>query len=801
MLKKSHVIATLPLLAALLTSCSMNSSDKLAEPQLTGDAQLTILQTTDVHHAGNGAGHATATLSADVGSYARISAYVNYVRGSAGHPVVLVDSGDWSMGTLYDLTLGTQPLSLYFMDTLKYDCITLGNHEFDFTPKGLATMLSAAQSTFSFSAPMVASNINLNGNADLAPYVGAGKVVAPTRVETLSNGLKVGYIGLMGKNAASVAPASAPVTFTDFSANYTFVQNLVNELRTTEGCNVVVALSHTGADTTGTSGEDVNLAKQVTGIDVIASGHNHNPLPSAKTIPNGSWNTQIVCAGAYGTNVSRIDLTYHVSAKNTTLVASENQAMTDANLTAIHSGLVADGGINFMVRATEAQLNQGLGALFTPIFPDYAPANTSTGIYHVAGGALQTMESNDKNPVLCPNGLGNLCADSVRNVPNGIIVQTLTAIGGDVTKLPGFDFTPYTAGVVATGVIRNTLPAGVALNFTDIYNTLPLGISPDQTQAIPVGYPLMSAYLTGEDFKKLCALQLVAQTGLTSSDYYLNFSGLSYTLGSGSSAYFKDATAAAVLSVTSRKATAGSVAAGTAMTALMNMGTDGGAAMMAAIEAGNVYAIAMAQLNDADLTNATANLGVLGQIATLAATDAATGSISLNTRIVNKAVAAIDTVSAFAPTDAICTGTAKALVDATRYRVSADLYMILMMGAVQAQFGTSITAYKAATGATVLSSADMAGLLANRINLTPAATTVQETKEWMALLVYLITPPAQGGYFTNGTIGAEYASSTNFGDWPTLGAFGPAVQVRSASYPIGSVGQLMSTLGQLTVAP
>ncbi len=794
MLKKFHATATVPLLAALLTGCSMSSPDKLPEPQLTGDVGLTILQTTDVHHAGNGAGHADATAPAAVGSYARISAYVNYVRGSAGHPVVLVDSGDWSMGTLYDLTLAQQPLALYYMDTLKYDCITLGNHEFDFTPAGLAAMLSSAKASFSFSAPMVASNIELHGNTDLAPYVGAGKVVAPTRVETLPNGMKVGYIGLMGKNAASVAPASAPVTFTDFTTNFTFVQNLVNDLRTTQGCNVVVALSHTGADVTGTSGEDVDLAKHVTGIDVIASGHNHNPLATARTVPNGTWNTQLVCAGAYGTNVSRIDLTYHFAAKNTTLVASENQAMTDANLTAIHSGLVADGGINFMVRATEAQLNVGLGDVFTKIakFPDYSSANTSTGIYHPAGAAVQTMESNDKNSVLCPNGLGNLCADSVRNVPNGIIVQTLTAVGGNPANLPSYDFTPYTVGVLATGVIRNTLPAGIPLNFTDIYNTLPLGISPDQTQAIPVGYPLMSAYLELADLKKLCALQLLAQTNLTTSDYYLNLSGVGYTLKSvEAKTYFQYATAAAVLTVTAQKATAGSTAAGTAMTALQLMATDGGAAMMGAIGAGNVYATAMAKLNDTDLANAAANLGVVGEVAV---------STNPSALIVTKAVEAIDTVSAFAPTDPSCTGASAPLAGTSRHRVAADLYMILMMGAVQAQFGPAmaITAYKASTGTPYLSATDMVGLLGNRIDLDPASATVQETKEWMTLLLYLITPPAQGGHFTSGTIGTEYASTPSFAQF---GTFGPAVQVRSASYPIPQIGQLMTTLGGLVAAP
>ena len=74
-----------------------------------GDVALTILQTTDIHHHANGTGHLGLDVDPDngtaaVGAYARIAAYVGLVRATAGHPVVLVDSGDWTMGTPYDLT-------------------------------------------------------------------------------------------------------------------------------------------------------------------------------------------------------------------------------------------------------------------------------------------------------------------------------------------------------------------------------------------------------------------------------------------------------------------------------------------------------------------------------------------------------------------------------------------------------------------------------------------------------------------------------------------------------------------------
>ncbi len=758
-----------------------------------GDSQITILQTTDLHDHANGSDHVgldvdPASGRSVTGAYARIASYVSFVRASAGHPVVLVDSGDWTMGTLYDLTLGSRPLALKFLKVMQYDCVTLGNHEFDYTPKGLARMLGAAAGGFSFRTPIVASNMNLGGNTDLAPFVGDGKAIQSTRVEQLSNGLKVGYIGLMGKEAALDAPGSAPVSFT---IDYAAIQALVDGLRQRSGVQIVIALSHSGTDAAGLNGEDVDLARHVTGIDVIASGHTHTPLASAHAVPNGSWNTQIIDAGAFGTNVARIDLTYHAATQSTTADASSNLIMTDASLAAIrvgiHRTLKPDPGVAALVRSADLQLNAALAAFFSQTFADYDPANLATGIYHPVGTAAQDMVSNETNPVLSPNGLGDLAADALRNVPNAIIAQT-------PSNLPGYDFTPFQTAVVATGVLRGKLRAGVPLSFADVYNVLPLGISPDPTQALPVGYPAISAYLGLGDIQKVCALQLVAQSNLVSSQFYLNLSGLRYVLKDAESYdYFKYATAAGVLQVTSQKAGAGSPVALQALGALASLGTDSGAALLAAYAGGNPYAAAMVALNDVAPNNQeiAVNLGALGVVAAAAAADSAAGTTTLSALVVSKAVAAIDTVYGFAPNDLTNTGAASALTEAVRVRVAVDLYALLLLGAVESEFGIAITPYASATGGAVLTGADLPGLLANRIDAAPGSGGVQELKEWMALLSYL-------GTGLGGEVPAAYASTANFAQF---GSYGAAVQARNDTYPIANIGQLVSTLAALQGAP
>lgn len=763
--------------------------------QVNGDAQITVLQTTDLHHHANGADHVgldvdAATGMGATGAYARVSAYVNSVRATAGHPVILVDSGDWTMGTFYDLTLSSRPLALSFLDLMRYDCVTLGNHEFDYTPKGLAQILRAGQTAFSFRTPIVASNMNAAGSVDLAPFVGEGKAIQATRVQQLANGLKVGYIGLMGQAAAFDAPVSAPVTFTDFSARYADIQSLVDGLRDSAGVQVVVVLSHSGTNASGTAGEDVELARHVTGIDVIASGHTHTPLASARTVVNGKWTTQIIDAGAFGTNVSRIDLTYHAASNSTTLDASSNPAMTNAGLAALQAGLVSDPAIAQLVGAADQQLNTTLGPLFTQTFADYDRASLAKGIYHPVGTAAQRMVSNGADAVLVPNGLGALSADSLRAVPNMIIAQTLASTGGDPAKLPSYDFTPFQVGVVATGVIRGTLPTGVPLTFADVYNVLPLGISPDASQALPVGYPLVSSYLELSDVKKLCALQLLAQTNLAPADYYLNLSGLRYGLKAAElNLYFKYAAAASVLQVASQQAAGGSTAALRALVALSSLAKDTGAALLAEYGRDNPYAGALVKLNDTNPSNAqiAVNLGTVGQVAAAGAA----GGTTLSALVVSKAIAAIGTVSGFAAADAANTGATTDIAGPARIRVATDLFAILALGSVQSQFGITITVYQSATGTATLSLENPTGLLANRIGVNAPGTAVQELKEWSALLSYISAG-------LRGTISSAYASSSDFSKF---GSFGAAVQTRNASYPLGSIAQLTGTLGGLSGAP
>jgi len=746
----------------------------LAAAAPAGDLRVTLLQTTDLHDHCKGACHVAAGPSAR-GGYARIAAYVEQVRAGCGNPVLLVDSGDWSMGTLYDLTLFRSPLALRFADALGYDCITLGNHEFDDGPAGLAGILRAAVQGPGLRTPILASNLEPNGDADLAPFLGGA--IRPALVKTLANGLKVGFIGLMGRAAALDAGASAPVRFTDYR-NGTLVQTLVDQLRA-QGCRLVIALDHAGTDAEGRSGEDVDLARRVTGIDVIASGHAHNPLDSAQTVANGAWRTRILCAGAYGSNVARLDLAIPESG-TPRLEASSNLPMADAALAALDPPVLPDPAFAAVLVNTDLELNRALAPVFTQVarFPDYQPDAPERGLYHPVATCLQDLPGAARDALPAPNGLGDLCVDAMRAAANG---------------LRGADPSPFTAAALAAGELRGALEAGSPITFADLYGMMPLGRSPDPAQRGTTGEPLVSGYLDADGLHVLCAMQLLAQTGLAGPDDYLNLSGLSYGLNPSETAvFFTSASAATALGLTSLRASAGSAPAARAMAALASLPRDRGAALVAAA-AGNPYAGALVRLDDPDPARIAEHLAVLGRVARAAGQDAGAGTTTLQALLMAEAMAAIGPVAAFPACDLACTGPVAPLPHG-RHRVVLDLYMLMMMGGVQQQFGLDTAIYAAAQGDLQLgrTPSGLEAILANRLNLAPAGA-FQELKGWMALLAYL-----SGPHFAGGRITAEYDSGGGFTGFP---GFGAAVRTRNAAYPLDRVGALAAMASALRQAP
>lgn len=462
--------------------------------------RLTILQTSDIHHHASGYGPFSDYTSDDttdndgiVGGYARLATLISQTieeQAAKGIPVLLFDSGDFFMGTSYDLTV-SDPIGLKFFSLMNYDAITLGNHEFDWAPAGLAMLISNAMQSESlpFQIPIVATNM-ITDETDarddgLEGLISAGAIVNK-KIIRLSHGLNVGILGLNGPTSDQEAPLAKPVTF---NHDFSFIQEQVDDLRNNHGVQMVVILSHGGVKADGT-GEDADLANNVSGIDAIASGHYHTATHEALNISD----TIIFSPGEYGEWISRLDITYNVT--------QNSIADYTFNLIPVDDATEGNAAVRTMLEQYHEQINLALAPL------------SLTSPVSKTGFSLETAPFQE-------TGLGNLTADAIRTIAN---LLTLEAVQSAPETT---DPSPFSVGIVPSGSIRDGLYPGRTgiITFSDIYNVLPLGISPDPEQ-LP-GYPLISIYVTAPEIRNTCEAA-VSIAPLTGSAYYLNFSGIRF---------------------------------------------------------------------------------------------------------------------------------------------------------------------------------------------------------------------------------------------------------------------------------
>ncbi|MEW6440946.1 MAG: bifunctional UDP-sugar hydrolase/5'-nucleotidase [bacterium] len=455
----------------------------LPNPVLAAGEKVTILHTNDMHAHLLGFGpereYTPLTTGDDPtrGGMARIAGKVNEIRqanDAEGTPTLLVDGGDFTMGTAFMLLSGEPILSV--MDGLGYDALTLGNHEFDWTPDGTASILSYIGS-LGLNLPVVASNLIFDpsdpGDDLLEGMYGAGNLIQPYFLKSLSNGIVVGFFGLIGEAAVSVAPLASPVTFED---TVTAAQNMVAAL-VAEGADLVVCLSHSGID------EDSALAQAVPGIDVIISGHTHEKTP----VPVLVENTVIVQAGDYTRNLGHLDLV-----RSDLGWAADGYQLLD-----IDDSIPGDASIQAAIDGFISRIDSTvLGPMGYPMGFAGPVAETEFNLTAPAG-----QESN----------LGNLVADAMRWMVN----QYETA--------DPVDFALESNGVIRDDILAGTPPYDKNISLSDAFRAVPLGVGLN----LEVGYPMVAFYMTGFEVKKALELIVIAYP-MMGGDYWLNVSGLRY---------------------------------------------------------------------------------------------------------------------------------------------------------------------------------------------------------------------------------------------------------------------------------
>lgn len=247
------------------------------------DAGGSIVPVTILHHNDS---HGNLTKGASVG-YTQLATLIKQERLHNPGRTLLLSGGDniqgdamsyyfksaalgyAADGTPLATALQVQPIIRLF-NSMGYDGMTLGNHEFNFG----STIFKAALDAATF--PILGANVTDTGAYGLAevgvkPYV--EKTIGP-------EGIKIAILGITNHRVPNYElPSNIPgLAFSDPIAK---AQQLSTQLRATS--DAVVALTHIGFTEDPKSVEvdknvDTNLAKTVTGIDAIVGAHSHtNP--------------------------------------------------------------------------------------------------------------------------------------------------------------------------------------------------------------------------------------------------------------------------------------------------------------------------------------------------------------------------------------------------------------------------------------------------------------------------------------------------------------------------------------------
>ena len=118
-----------------------------------GKKTFTILHTNDMHTSFIGMGPAADYTpfalndDATLGGYARLAAMIakrKAARQGQG-PVLVLDAGDYSMGTAFAAATREIGGELKLMGMMGYDATTFGNHEFDLGPDGLGRSITCGR--------------------------------------------------------------------------------------------------------------------------------------------------------------------------------------------------------------------------------------------------------------------------------------------------------------------------------------------------------------------------------------------------------------------------------------------------------------------------------------------------------------------------------------------------------------------------------------------------------------------------------------------------------------------------------
>lgn len=418
--------------------------------------------------------------SVTMGGFARIKTLIN-AQKEKNPDTLLLDAGDFSMGTLVQAVYEEEAAELRSLGALGIDATTFGNHEFDYRAKGISNMLNAAINSGDTLPAILLCNMDWDAmkaaglTEDQQMILNAFENYGVKDYMVIEKGgVDIAIIGVFGKDA-NACVAQCPVIFKD---PVEAVKETVAEIKSKEDVDMIVCISHGGVDANEDKSEDEILAKEVPDLDLIVSGHTHTKLDE----PIRHGNTYIVSCAEYGKYLGGLTMIQNGAGR---------WNIKEYTLTPVTTDIAQD-----------AQAQQVVDSFMSLVDTKYLAQFGYT-----------------KDQVLCTNEVPFASLRDIYDVHEELNLGSIIAdaYAYAVNNADTGDDTPVLVAVAPSGTIRDTYALG-NITVENVFNSFSLGIGQD---GIP-GYPLISVYLTGEELKLVAEIDASVSDLMTSARLYTN---------------------------------------------------------------------------------------------------------------------------------------------------------------------------------------------------------------------------------------------------------------------------------------
>ncbi|ESY07679.1 5'-nucleotidase [Mesorhizobium sp. LNJC399B00] len=261
---------------AAIAALSASTLGLSAAPSFA-DYTLNILHFNDWHSRIEGNNKYESTCSAEeetkgecIGGAGRlVTAIAQERKKLEGQNVLLLNAGDSFQGSLFYITYkGTAEEE--FLNQIKSDAVTLGNHEFDDGESALVPYLDKAK------FPIVSANVVPNDKSGAA-----GKIKPSIVLEV--GGQKIGIVGAVTNDTPELASPGPNITIADDVKSITAE---VEKLKA-QGVNKIIAVTHIGYR------RERDVIAKIPGIDVVVGGHSHSLLSNTDPKAEGPYPTMV----------------------------------------------------------------------------------------------------------------------------------------------------------------------------------------------------------------------------------------------------------------------------------------------------------------------------------------------------------------------------------------------------------------------------------------------------------------------------------------------------------------------------